>query len=323
MKPIVCNYYLTLRCNARCSFCDLWQHADAPLADSDIVLRNIRQLRSAGVRIIDFTGGEPLLHPDLPLFLEEAKRHHLKTTVTTNGLLYPKQAQSLIGLIDLFHISIDGADAEMHNRLRGIDCYDKAIESIELALSLGEQSDLLFTANSDNYSDIVPVAEYASSKGLILIVNPVFEACGGKGILNREQLLEIENLCHRPNVYLNGGVIQIMKDGGVNISDPRCYAVSSTIVISPENGLLLPCFHNYNTSIPIGDDLSVALAAANRQEALRMQGKYSFCEGCTINCYLAPSLPFRFDRYFVKFLPWAAKYIFYRQLMKIKHLWVK
>ncbi len=316
---LVCNYYLTLRCNARCTFCDLWEKADAPLADTETVLQNIRQIRAAGVRIIDFTGGEPLLHPDLPLFLAEAKRRRLKTTVTTNGMLYPKRAEKLRGLIDLFHISIDGASSETHNRLRGIDCYDKAIESIELAVSLGEQPDLLFTANADNYLDVTPLAEYARKSGLVLIVNPVFEACGGKGLLNREQLLELEGLCRKPNVYLNGGVFSIMKDGGVDTDNPRCRAVSSTVVISPENELLLPCFHQMNSSVPINGDLKRTLNSAERREALAKQGRYPFCQGCTINCYLAPSLPYRMDRYFAAFLPWAAKYLYYRYLFKIKH----
>jgi MoaA/NifB/PqqE/SkfB family radical SAM enzyme len=316
--PLVCNYYLTLRCNARCLFCNLWEQKDAPLADPDAVRRNIRQLPSAGIRIIDFTGGEPLLHPQLPDFLKCAKAANLKTTVTTNGLLYPGKAEALRGLVDLLHISIDGAAAETHDRLRGIKCYDKVMESIDVALSMGEQPDLLFTATADNYLDVIPLADFARGLGLVLIVNPVFAACGGRGLLDRAQLEELEKLCRRPYVYLNGGVVRIMKKGGNDPDNPRCRAVSSTVVISPQNELLLPCFHFAHKAVPITDRLDQVLASPERQEALKQQGRYNFCKGCTINCYLAPSLPYRFDRYFARFLPWAAKYLYYRSRFRQK-----
>jgi MoaA/NifB/PqqE/SkfB family radical SAM enzyme len=270
----------------------------------------------AGVRIVDFTGGEPLLHPDLPRFLRAAKKVGLKTTVTTNGLLYPKLAPDLAGWVDLLHISIDGAQAETHDRLRGIACYEKVMESVETALSLGERPDLLFTAGSGNYQDVIPLADFAERRGLVLIVNPVFEACGGNGILTREQLLELEDLCRKPNIYLNAGVVQLMKEGGNQPEHPRCRAVSATLVISPKNELLLPCFHHARTAIPIRGNLIRALESELRKRAMRDQGRWDFCRGCTINCYLAPSLPYKWDRYFSSFLPWAWKYIRYRARSK-------
>jgi MoaA/NifB/PqqE/SkfB family radical SAM enzyme len=316
--PLVCNYYLTLRCNARCTFCNLWEQKDAPLAQPVAVQRNIRQLPSVGVRIIDFTGGEPLLHPQLPDFLESAKAAGLKTTVTTNGLLYPQKAEILRGLVDLLHISIDGATAGTHDRLRGIQCYDKVMESIEVALSLGEQPDLLFTASSENYLDVIPLTDHARRLGLVLIVNPVFAACGGQGVLNKDQLEELEKLCRKPYVYLNGGVVRIMKKGGNDPDNPRCRAVSSTVVVSPMDELFLPCFHFTNKAIPINGCLDEALSSSERRGALKQQGRYDFCHGCTINCYLAPSLPYRWDSYFARFVPWAAKYLYYRSRFRHK-----
>jgi len=310
--PLVCNYYLTLRCNARCTFCDLWQYQDRNLAETAAVLDNLRQLPGAGVRIVDFTGGEPLLHQDLPLFLKTAKDAGLMTTVTTNGLLYPQRSREIAGLVNLLHISIDGASAEIHDRLRGVTCYDRVLESIEVALSLGEKPDLLLTAGSSNYREVIPLADYARRRGLVLIVNPVFEIDGSEGTLSRSQLEELADLCRRPFVYLNGGVLRLMLEGGNDPDKPRCRAVSSTLVISPENELLLPCFHRAETALPIKGPLRQVLASPERKKALQLQGRYKFCQGCTINCYMAPSLPYRMDRYFASFIPWAAKYFYYR-----------
>ncbi|RJP82970.1 MAG: radical SAM protein [Candidatus Zixiibacteriota bacterium] len=312
MPPFVCNYYLTLRCNARCTFCDLWARPDQGLAQSDAVLRNIAQLPAAGVRIIDFTGGEPLLHPDLPLFLKSARACGLRTTVTTNGLLYPKRAADLKGLVNLLHFSLDASTAERHDALRGVPCFDQVMASLELALSLGEKPELLFTAAADNYLEVVPLAELAGKLGLILIVNPAFEVTGTEGALNRRQLQELVRLCDRPYVYLNGGVARLMLDGGNDPARPRCRAVSATVVISPDDRLLLPCFHRVQDALPLAGDLRRALKSAERRVWLRRQGRMAFCRGCTINCYLAPSLPYRWDRYLASFLPWMARYFYYK-----------
>ncbi len=311
--PLVCNYYLTLRCNARCTFCDIWKRDDSALADTATVLSNLRQLPSAGVRIVDFTGGEPLLHPDLPVILKAARGLGLRTTVTTNCLLYPRRARDLRGLVNLLHFSLDGAQPEVHDRLRGISCYDKVIASLDLALSLGEKPELLFTATQKNYLEVAPLAELARQLGIILIVNPAFEIPGAEeGLLNRLQLQELAALCNRPYVYLNGGVIRLMLEGGNDPRRPRCRAVSSTLVISPEDELLLPCFHQKQAVLPIKGNLAAALDSPERREWLRSQGRADFCRGCSINCYMAPSLPYRFDRYFLSFLPWMAKYFFYK-----------
>jgi MoaA/NifB/PqqE/SkfB family radical SAM enzyme len=309
--PLVCNYYLTLRCNARCSFCDIWQEPDRRLADPEEVLRNLSQLRRAGVRIVDFTGGEPLLHPDLPSFLREAKRQALRTTVSTNALLYPRRARELAGLVNLLHFSIDAVRPDLHDRLRGIPSFDKVMESLDVALSLGEKPELLFTATRDNHLEIGPLADLAGQFGVILIVNPVFNA-DGVAVLTSEELRELIALCNKPYVYLNGGVAKLMLDGGNDSSKPRCRAVSATVVISPQNELLLPCFHQAQSAVPIQGDLLQALASPERKAWRRSQGRAEFCRGCAITCYLAPSLVYRADRYLAAFAPWVAKYYFYK-----------
>lgn len=314
--PLVCNYYLTLRCNARCRFCDLWSRPETTPADTAQVLNNLRQLPKAGVRIVDFTGGEPLLHPDLPRILAAARSLGLRTTVTTNALLYPKRAADLRGLVNLLHFSIDGATAEEHDHLRGVPCFDRVLESLDLAISLGERPELLFTAMRENFRSIETLADLAQYRRVILIVNPLFGATGDASLLNPSELNELIALCRRPFVYLNGGVARLARMGGNDPLRPRCRAISATIVISPENELLLPCFHHAQSSVPIAGDLRRALDSPERQKWLNQQGRADFCRGCTINCYLAPSLVYRLDRHLTAFAPWAIKYFYYKWRFK-------
>ncbi|MCU7376698.1 hypothetical protein PEC18_39615 [Paucibacter sp. O1-1] len=60
------------------------------------------------------------MHRQLDLLLKEAKAHGMITTVTPgNGLLYPKQAEKLRGLIDMLHFSLDSPDRDEHDKSRG------------------------------------------------------------------------------------------------------------------------------------------------------------------------------------------------------------
>ncbi len=93
--PLICNYYVTLRCNQRCVFCNI-PHTNAGTPDREPsppqLVANLRDLKRLGVRLLDVTGGEPLLYRHLIGLLTVAKRSGLRTTLTTNGMLYPKLA---------------------------------------------------------------------------------------------------------------------------------------------------------------------------------------------------------------------------------------
>ena len=98
--PLVANYYLTYRCNARCHFCDIWALDPKEEAEFETIKKNLHDLKRLGVKYIDFTGGEPLLKADAPRIYAEAKRLGFYTSMTTNTILYPKRAREMQGLVD-------------------------------------------------------------------------------------------------------------------------------------------------------------------------------------------------------------------------------
>ncbi len=289
MKPVLCNYYVTYRCNAKCGFCDIWEQP-SPLIELQDVKQNLADLKRLGVRFVDFTGGEPLLHPQLALFLQEAKKLGLRTTVTTNGLLYPKRAKQLAGLIDLLHFSIDSTDRDEHNASRGVDCYDKVMESIEVALSIGERPDLIFTVTNENIDQLDLIYENISKPNdLVLIVNPLFEYNALGDTLNNEVMDRMERFAKKPLTYLNPSFLDLRRVGGNDPSAPVCRAVSTCVVISPSNELVLPCYHYGLDRIDINGELYRLWNSSIVEEHRKMEGRHEVCSGCTINCYFEPS----------------------------------
>src|SRR5258708_10018868 len=98
--PSLCNYYVTLRCNQRCTFCNI-PHTNngSPSREPrmDQVRANLRDLRRLGVLILDVTGGEPLLYRHIVAMLTLAKKMRFITSLTTNGMPYPKYRAQLAG----------------------------------------------------------------------------------------------------------------------------------------------------------------------------------------------------------------------------------
>jgi len=82
-KPVMAYYYVTYKCNARCVFCNI---PDGPLdvlpvsqyTPTEKSLEHFDILKKLGVRLIDFTGGEPLRRKDSAVLLRAAKERGLQ-----------------------------------------------------------------------------------------------------------------------------------------------------------------------------------------------------------------------------------------------------
>ena len=308
--PILCNYYVTYRCNARCSFCDIWERP-SPYVDLHSAEQNLTALKELGVKVIDFTGGEPLLHREIDRLLALAKELGFITTLTTNCLLYPKWASKLKGKIDMLHFSLDAPTEKEHNESRGVDCFEFVMKSIQVGKELDERPDIIFTVFENNVDQIEAVYhEICLPNDLVLILNPAFDYndVDTGTVMSAETLEQLSKWGKKPGVYLNEGFIQLRKDGGNHVSNPVCKAASSTIVISPNNELVLPCYHLGIKKFPISNNLAHLYRSDEVQKIVALEGRLPECEGCTINCYMQPSFAVEMNKYWWKALPSTIKY---------------
>lgn len=309
LPPLLLHYYITERCNCKCSFCDIWKKKpEIPFADPLHVKQNLKDAKKLGIKFVDFTGGEPLLHPNLPDLLQSARQLKFKTSVTTNCLLYPRQAEKLAGLITYLHFSIDAMDADLHNEIRGNMTFNSVVQSIDIAKKLGEKPDLLYTVTQKNFGELEALAQFAHRQKLMLIVNPVFSHTSPHD-LGDNTLEYIESFRHRPFVYVNTAFHLLHENGGNQIHQPRCRVMDSTVVISPQNELLLPCYHFAMRRIPLKSNLRQILRSDDWKNFRQKQGRFCFCDKCTMNCYFDPSFFYKADAYFFKSISAKAKYV--------------
>jgi MoaA/NifB/PqqE/SkfB family radical SAM enzyme len=289
---ILCNYYVTLRCNSRCEFCAIWQQK--PAVDSreqslGEVENNLRDLKKLGVKVIDFTGGEPLLYPDLRAALILAKKLGFYTTVTTNCILYPQYAADLKGLINVLYFSLHSYEEGLHNATAGVKSYQQVITSIKIAKKLRQKIYLLHTVTNDNIDALPQIIDFAKKNSCVLSINPCFSYFGNEG-LAQEVTTKLKKYQWEPYVMLNLALLKFIAEGGNKIHEPICQAVKNIIVVSPDNYLLLPCYHHVGQKIKIENNLFALQNSDLVQNAAKQVGRYDFCDGCKINCYMRASL---------------------------------
>jgi GTP 3',8-cyclase len=135
---------LTDRCNLRCVYC--MPEEGVPFEGLDNVLsfdeieRVVRVLAGVGLKKVRLTGGEPLVRKNVP---ELAARINAvpgvrETTLTTNGILLPRDAQALWDAgIRRVNISMDTLKPERFAEIARRPEYARAYAGIEAALATG------------------------------------------------------------------------------------------------------------------------------------------------------------------------------------------
>lgn len=119
--PVLVHFEVTLRCNARCGFCDYWK--TDPSARKQELTSYADAARFFNPMLFTFTGGEPLLRRDLETLVSTvatAVRLKYIILLTHGGMLTVERAQALWEAgVNQFNISLDYLD-ERHDEARGI-----------------------------------------------------------------------------------------------------------------------------------------------------------------------------------------------------------
>ena len=94
-------------CNLACPFCHNEGGPHRGKLDIALVTRAIYAARELGFRRIQFTGGEPLMHPKIDEFIGAARRIIEDVGVTTNGTFLPKKLDGIVSAgLSRIHISL-------------------------------------------------------------------------------------------------------------------------------------------------------------------------------------------------------------------------
>lgn len=167
-RPVLLNLEVTMRCNARCGFCDYWKTPAGDRArervDYGAVVRHFRPM------LVTLTGGEPTLRRDLEQVVRDIRRAARFTYVqmiTHGGMLTLERARALWDAgVDQFNVSLDYLDAR-HDAARGIPGLVARIEALVPAMRRAGIGSVRFNTviKRDNLDQLVPIVERAVALG--------------------------------------------------------------------------------------------------------------------------------------------------------------
>ncbi len=194
---------VTRSCNLACKHCRAEAHLDPYPGEfsTEDAKALIDTFPDVGSPIIIFTGGEPLLRPDIFELVRYARSKDLRCVMAPNGTLVNDDVAQKIkeSGISRCSISIDGPEAISHDFLRGVPgAFEGALAGIEALKRAGVEFQINTTVTRGNFSsfkDIFKLAEQlgAAAWHIFLLVPTGRAAQLGAEVISGEEYEEVLN----------------------------------------------------------------------------------------------------------------------------------
>jgi MoaA/NifB/PqqE/SkfB family radical SAM enzyme len=103
--PVVAHLIPIRRCNLSCAYCNEYDDYSKPVPTPEL-MSHVDLLASLGTGMVTFSGGEPLLHPDLDAIIRQIRGHGMLATLITNGYLLTRERIRRLNRAGLDHLQI-------------------------------------------------------------------------------------------------------------------------------------------------------------------------------------------------------------------------
>ncbi|MFD5419147.1 cytosylglucuronate decarboxylase [Streptomyces sp. NPDC127069] len=164
--------YLFIRileaCNADCFMCEFALSRDTYRFSPEDFADLLPKARDAGVGYVRFTGGEPLMHPDVVDLVRAGTAAGMKMSLITNGSLLPRTAAPLAaaGLAQVI-VSLDGASGATHDVYRRTPgLFDSGLRGLREAAALGVLPRVNTVVGPHNYAEMPRLQEVLTEAGV-------------------------------------------------------------------------------------------------------------------------------------------------------------
>ncbi len=163
---------ITKSCNLACKHCRAEAHMDPYPGELDTSQAKelMNTFPETGNPVVIFTGGEPLLRPDIFELAAHGRDLGLRCVMAPNGtLITPENAREIKDAgIQRCSISIDGPTAREHDSLRGVSgAFDQAMAGIEYLKSAGVEFQINTTVTRDNLDKFKDIFHLAQNLGAV------------------------------------------------------------------------------------------------------------------------------------------------------------
>lgn len=194
---------ITSRCDLSCPVCiaDAGDSRDMTLQEYRHILDRLIDAEGQ-IDVLNLSGGEPLLHPDVIAFVDETlKRPEIvRVSISTNGLTLlnrPELASELHQRDVVVSLQLDGFDDRVYRALRGKPLLAQKQRILDLLAEKEISTSLTMTAahsvNTDQFPQVVDYL-FSHRHVISLMIQPLAFAGRASGLQNRLDRLTIPEI---------------------------------------------------------------------------------------------------------------------------------
>jgi MoaA/NifB/PqqE/SkfB family radical SAM enzyme len=176
--PILVHIVPMRRCNLACKYCNEFDAVSQPVP-TEIMFGRIDKLAEFKTSIVTFSGGEPLLHPDLDRLIERVAGHAMLPELLTNGFFLTPDRILRLNRAGLRHLQISV------DNVRPDDVSKKSLKTLEPRLKdLAKHARFDVNINSvvgggtSNPEDALTIARRARELGFTSSVGIIHDGHG-------------------------------------------------------------------------------------------------------------------------------------------------
>jgi len=245
--PLLVQMIPIRRCNIDCGYCNEYDKVSPPIP-TDTLKKRIDKLAELNTSVVAFSGGEPMLHPDLDDLIRHIRRHGMMAGLITNGyFLVPKRIQELNDAgLDFLQISIDNVEPDEVSK-KSLRVLDKKLQHLSEHAAFDVNINSVLGGGIKNPDDARTINQRARTLGFSTSIGIIHD---GEGLLKplgqkeRQVYDEVSAAISGPwQVFKNlySGITNFQEklaDGQPN--EWRCRAGARYLYIC-ENGLVHYC----------------------------------------------------------------------------------
>jgi len=259
---------LTPKCNLSCIYCHKeGEKTPKEQLSAEEIAEILRVAAKFEIRSVKFTGGEPLLRPDL-LDIVQSVPAGMESSLTTNGTLLADLASGLkdAGLRRV-NVSLDSLNPETYKKITGMDKVSDVLDGITAALDVGltpvKLNMVILEGINDNEVDDF-LAYVRGNRNLVLQLIELmhFNDCNYHGDLNgleetlatRSKQIITRRMHHRKKYCLDGAEVEVVRP----LHNTEFCAFCNRLRVTSD-GKLKPCLLRTDNHIDIRGKKSAEL----------------------------------------------------------------
>ena len=266
------------RCNLTCAYCNEYDAISKPVA-TELLLARIDRLADLGTAVLTFSGGEPMMHPELDRLVAHARRRGLFVTLITNGYYLSEERILRLNAAGLDHlqISVDNVEPD-ESSMKSLRLLEPKLKWLAAGADFTVAINSVVGSGVRNPEDAIIVAERAAELGFMSSLGIAHDAEGQLRPLGEREMKVYSQLrrMKRKSVLRFNHLFQDKLAKGLS-NDWSCRAGARYLYVD-EAGIVSYCSQQRGRpGIPL---MEYGVADIKREYAT----KKSCAPACTVNC---------------------------------------